>query len=226
MHMEFVRNLQIFHRRSISKRTRFACRQTIIQQFNEQIDSKNLHNFIFSLIFAQVYSNLFEVFLHLPGMHTHRKVPGSSRQLPSFWHGWLSHSLIFVSHRGPVNPCEQLQANEPGVFTQIPLCSQGDPWSHSSISSVQLTPLYPDAQEHVYDPLTGLVSQIASAWQGFDVQASSKWHKRPVLPGIQRQMKLPTASIQVAPLKQAASAQSSMFSLQSGPAHPLTQMHE
>lgn len=25
----------------------------------------------------------------------------------------------------------------------------------------------------------GLVSQIASAWHGFDVQASSKWQRRP-----------------------------------------------
>lgn len=26
-----------------------------------------------------------------------------------------------------MNPCEQLHANEPGVFTQIPLCSHGEP---------------------------------------------------------------------------------------------------
>lgn len=65
--------------------------------------------------------------VHLPGMQTQRKVPGSSRQEPSFWQGWDSHSFTFVSHLGPVNPCVQLQANEPGVFTQIPSCSQGDP---------------------------------------------------------------------------------------------------
>lgn len=130
---------------------------------------------------------IMKVTICLPGMQTHRNVPGSSRQLPSFWHGWLSHSLTLVSHRGPVNPWEQLQANDPGVLTQIPLCSHGDPCEHSSISSVQLTPLYPAVHEQVYDPLTGLVSQMASAWQGFDVQASSKWHNKPVLPGVQRQ---------------------------------------
>lgn len=65
--------------------------------------------------------------VRLPGMQTQRKVPGSSRQEPSFWQGWDSHSFTFVSHLGPVNPCVQLQANEPGVFTQIPSCSQGDP---------------------------------------------------------------------------------------------------
>lgn len=64
---------------------------------------------------------------NLPGIQTHRKVPGSSRQEPSFLQGWLSHSLTLVSHRGPVKPTEQLQANEPGVFTQIPSCSHGDP---------------------------------------------------------------------------------------------------
>ena len=65
--------------------------------------------------------------LNLPGMQTHRNVPGSSRQEPSFWHGCDSHSLTFVSHLGPVKPCVQLHANEPGVFTQIPPCSHGDP---------------------------------------------------------------------------------------------------
>jgi hypothetical protein len=60
-------------------------------------------------------------------MHTQRNVPGSSKQLPSFWHGCDSHSLMFVSHLGPVKPWLQLQAKEPGIFTQMPLCSQGDP---------------------------------------------------------------------------------------------------
>lgn len=62
-----------------------------------------------------------------PGIQTQRKVPGSSRQEPSLAHGCDSHSLMFVSHRGPVKPCVQLQAKEPGVFTQIPSCSHGDP---------------------------------------------------------------------------------------------------
>lgn len=65
--------------------------------------------------------------IYKPGMQTHRNVPGSSRQLPSFWQGWDSHSFMLVSHRGPVNPWLQLQANEPGMLTQIPLCSHGDP---------------------------------------------------------------------------------------------------
>jgi hypothetical protein len=93
------------------------------------------------------------------------------------------------------------------------------------MSSEQLGPLYPCAHEQVKDPSMGLVSHMASAWQGFEVQASSKWHNNPVFPGVQRQLKLPTPSIQVAPLKHAASTQSSMFSLQSSPVHPLTQMH-
>jgi len=76
-----------------------------------------------------------------PGMQTQRKVPGSSKQEPSFWHGCDSHSFTFVSQRGPVKPCVQLQANEPGVLTQMPSCSHGDPCSHSSMSSLQSTPL-------------------------------------------------------------------------------------
>ena len=76
-----------------------------------------------------------------PGMQTQRKVPGSSRQEPSFWHGWDSHAFTFVSQRGHVKPCVQLHANEPGVLTQMPSCSHGDPCSHSSMSSLQSTPL-------------------------------------------------------------------------------------
>lgn len=60
-------------------------------------------------------------------MQTHRNVPGSSRQDPSFWQGCDSHSLTFVSQRGPVNPWVQLQAKLPGVLTQMPSCSHGDP---------------------------------------------------------------------------------------------------
>lgn len=41
---------------------------------------------------------------------------------------------MFVSQRGPVNPCVQLHANEPGVLTQIPLCSQGEPRIMKSMS--------------------------------------------------------------------------------------------
>ena len=66
-------------------------------------------------------------FFYLPGMQTQRNVPGSSRHEPSFWQGCDSHSLTFVSHLGPVNPWVQLHLNEPGVFTQIPPCSHGDP---------------------------------------------------------------------------------------------------
>lgn len=60
-------------------------------------------------------------------MQTHRNVPGSSKQEPSFWHGWDSHSFTFVSQRGPVNPWVQLQAKLPGVLTHIPSCSHGEP---------------------------------------------------------------------------------------------------
>lgn len=35
--------------------------------------------------------------------------------------------MTFVSHLGPVKPCVQLQAKLPGVFTQIPSCSHGEP---------------------------------------------------------------------------------------------------
>lgn len=60
-------------------------------------------------------------------MQTHLKVPGSSKQEPSFWHGWDSHSLTLVSHLGPVKPCVQLHAKLPGVFTHMPSCSHGEP---------------------------------------------------------------------------------------------------
>lgn len=60
-------------------------------------------------------------------MQTHLKVPGSSKQEPSFLQGIESHSLIFISHLGPVKPWAHLQANEPGVLTHSPSCSQGEP---------------------------------------------------------------------------------------------------
>lgn len=66
-------------------------------------------------------------FKKLPGMQTHLNVPGSSRHDPSFLHGCDSHSFTFVSHLGPVNPCVQLQAKLPGVFTHMPSCSHGEP---------------------------------------------------------------------------------------------------
>lgn len=62
-------------------------------------------------------------------MQTQRNPPLSSRHVPSFLQGFESHSLILISHRGPVNPLVQLQWNDPGVFTQVPSCSQGDPLS-------------------------------------------------------------------------------------------------
>lgn len=75
---------------------------------------------------------------HLPGMQTQRNVPGSSRQLPSFWHGCDSHSLTLVSHRGPVKPWVQLQANEPGVLTQMPLCSHGEPAKWEGLRKIEV----------------------------------------------------------------------------------------
>lgn len=78
----------------------------------------------------------------LPGMQTQRKVPGSSRHEPSFWQGWDSHSFTFVSHLGPVNPWAQLQANEPGVFTQMPSCSHGDPRKDSEKNNLAIRTIY------------------------------------------------------------------------------------
>jgi hypothetical protein len=107
-------------------------------------------------------------------MQTHLYDPMSSRQVPSFWHGFDSHSLKLISHRGPVNPAVQLQMNEPGVLTQIPPCSHGEPSSHSLMSSEQSTPLKPCGQEHSYSPVRTDVSQLASAWHGFEAHASSR----------------------------------------------------
>lgn len=99
---------------------------------------------------------------HLPGIQTQRYDPRSSRQVPSFWQGFESHSLMFTSQRAPVKPTAQSHRNEPGVFTQVPPCSQGEPLSwHSSISFVQSVPSKPGGHEHRYVPSTGLVSQIA-----------------------------------------------------------------
>ena len=35
---------------------------------------------------------------HSPGIQMHRKAPLSSRHVPSFWHGFESHSLMLISH--------------------------------------------------------------------------------------------------------------------------------
>ena len=59
---------------------------------------------------------------------------------------------MLISQRGPVNPRVQLHLNDPGVLTQRPSCSHGDPASHSSMSSVQSIPLNPLGHEHMYVP--------------------------------------------------------------------------
>lgn len=60
-------------------------------------------------------------------MQTQRNPPLSSRHVPSFLQGLESHSLMLISHRGPVKPFVQLQWNDPGVLTHVPSCSHGDP---------------------------------------------------------------------------------------------------
>lgn len=54
----------------------------------------------------------------------------------------------------------------------------------------------------------------------------NKKNNLPVFPGVHMHIKLPTPSLQVAPLKQAASRQSFILILQSGPVQPLTQIQE
>lgn len=65
-------------------------------------------------------------------MQTQRNPPLSSKQVPSFWHGLESHSLMLISHLGPVNPFVQLQLNDPGMLTHFPPCSQGYPVKEKS----------------------------------------------------------------------------------------------
>ena len=63
----------------------------------------------------------------LPGIQMQRNPPLSSMQVPSFWQGLDSHSLIFSSQRRPLNPVLQSHLYDPAVFTQTPSCSQGEP---------------------------------------------------------------------------------------------------
>jgi hypothetical protein len=60
-------------------------------------------------------------------MQMQRKPPRSSMHVPSFWHGFDSHSLMLISQRGPPKPLGQSQWKDPGVFTHTPSCSHGDP---------------------------------------------------------------------------------------------------
>jgi len=66
-------------------------------------------------------------------MQMHLKPPRSSMHVPSFIQGPLSHSLTLTSHLGPANPGSQSHRKEPGVLTQTPLCSQGDPEGEKEI---------------------------------------------------------------------------------------------
>lgn len=129
---------------------------------HQRIHCKHQLSFSFLMVFSTVLSNQFtrhhifrisKIFLltnvkrvffftwNSPGIQTHLNVPGSSRQDPSLWQGWDSHSLTFVSHLGPVNPWVQLQAKLPGVFTQMPSCSHGDPVEKRSQLCSVLRPL-------------------------------------------------------------------------------------
>ena len=62
-----------------------------------------------------------------PGMQMQRNPPRSSMHVPSFWQGFDSHSLMFISQRRPLNPGKQSHRYEPGMLTQVPPCSQGEP---------------------------------------------------------------------------------------------------
>ena len=100
----------------------------------------HLHSiFIFRelrLLFRYNYSNVYSLDLAirhskrifcLPGIQMQRNPPLSSMQVPSFWQGLDSHSLMFSSQRRPLNPVLQSHLQEPAVFTQTPSCSQGEP---------------------------------------------------------------------------------------------------
>ena len=66
-------------------------------------------------------------FCDSPGIQMHRNPPLSSIQVPWFWQGFVSHSLMLISHRRPLNPFGQSHRYDPGSLTQVPPCSQGDP---------------------------------------------------------------------------------------------------
>lgn len=69
--------------------------------------------------------------------------------------------------------------------------------------------------------MRGLVLHWALPWHGWLKHMSSRWHRRPVRPGGQRQEKEPTRSMQVDPGAQVAAAQSSKLSSQPDPPQPL-----
>lgn len=54
------------------------------------------------------------------------------------------------------------------------------PILHSSLSMLQVLPVYPDGQLQLYMPLMGLVSHLEPPLQGLLIQASSRWHSSPV----------------------------------------------
>ena len=73
--------------------------------------------------YIQLLANSF----NSPGMQMQRNPPRSSMHVPSFWQGFDSHSLMFISQRRPLNPGRQSHRYEPGMLTQVPPCSQGEP---------------------------------------------------------------------------------------------------
>lgn len=54
------------------------------------------------------------------------------------------------------------------------------PMLHSSLSILQVLPVYPDGQLQLNMPLMGLVSHFEPPLQGLLIQASARWHSRPV----------------------------------------------
>lgn len=51
---------------------------------------------------------------------------------------------------------------------------------HSSLSMLQVLPVYPDGQLQLNLPLMGLVSHLEVPQQGLLIQASFRWQSRPV----------------------------------------------
>ena len=73
----------------------------------------------------------------------------TSAHAPPFAHGLLAQSSVFVSHELPSNPARQLHVNWATPSKHAAPCWHGKT-PHSSISSLQFSPLHPTSHAQLY----------------------------------------------------------------------------
>lgn len=130
--------------------------------------------------------------------------------------------ILVLKQNSPVNPGSQLQTKSSTTSVQCPPFSQGFAWQSLMFTS-QLSPVHPGWQTHSWK---NSLSTQTPFLHGVELQRSIfSWHRFPVNPVGQLQLKSLTKSVQFDPRRHGLSAQSSTFISQVCPSQPGKHSH-